>query len=117
MSAQSPITVSDSESSSPTIVSAPLPEVDELPPYSGALRGNTLRDYIDFWIESDFPDMTPFQIRTFVHNVGMVFRHVLNICELDEGVIDELNEVSILIVNGGPQLILYSCVRIRRMHD
>ena len=94
MSQQQPIVISSTESS-PTLVDAELPEVehrDEDP-----RRSIAPEDLVDVWIRTN-SNLTPYQIHTFVHNVGMMFRHVMNVLEVNEGLVQEVNEVSISIV-------------------
>ena len=94
MSQQRPIVISSTESS-PTLVNVELLEVDrhDENPYPNVRP----EDLIDIWIRTN-SNLTPYQIHTFVHNVGMMFRHVMNVLEVNEGLVQEVNEVSISIV-------------------
>ena len=94
MSQQQPIVISSTESS-PTLINVELLEVDR---HDENPRPNVRpEDLIDVWIRTN-SNLTPYQIHTFVHNVGMMFRHVMNVLEVNEGLVQEVNEVSISIV-------------------
>ena len=94
MSQQQPIVISSTESS-PTLVNVELLEVDrhDENPHPNVRP----EDLIDVWIRTN-SNLTPYQIHTFVHNVGMMLRHVMNVLEVNEGLVQEVKEVSISIV-------------------
>src|SRR5688572_12093245 len=103
MSQQNPITISDSESS-PTLASVSLPEEVPSQHSNDAPEDTRLRDVINSWIGNN-SDLTPYQSAIFVHNVGMLFRHLLNVTEMNEGQANEFDEVRILFVDDDLQLI------------
>jgi hypothetical protein len=54
-----------------------------------------MRDIATTWTIVEGP-LTPDELQAFMYNVGMMMRHVLSVCEVDEGLAVEVNEVSVL---------------------